>query len=219
MNSHLKRALILSLPLFLYISCNGQTKESIFTKGKKWEYKCIFYSTEEKVIDSFTIDMKVQSNLTAILSQQIPIIYEYPFDGKIIKETTGIIEDKAGINIHQPRLGNLYFTAILPMPSVNFPLGSNSESESETKIIKSSFEEINGKTIKQAKRSAGTDTFVYKDEVINCYVYEAENLSEIEELGKYNLRYWFNEKYGFVRYLYTKPDGSAIDIKLQNVTN
>lgn len=219
MSNYLKRSLTLSLPLFFFISCSGQITESIFTKGKKWEYKCNIYSIEEKVIDSFTIDMKVQSNITAILSQQIPIIYEYPHNGKIIKETTGIIEDKSGISIHQPRLGSLNFTAILPMPSVNFPLGSNSESESETKIIKSSFEEINGKTIKQAKRSAGTDTLLYKGEVVNCYVYEAENLSEIEEAGKYYLKYWFNEHYGFVRYLYTKPDGSSIDIKLVDIKN
>lgn len=137
----------------------------------------------------------------------------------MIQETTGIIEDETGISIHQPRLGDLYFTAILPMPSVNFPLENKTESEIETKILKSSFREINGKTIKQAKRSLGIDTLLYKGKLINCYVFEAENLNYITEIGKYSVRYWFNEKYGFVKYLYTKPDGTHIDIKLENITN
>lgn len=216
MSNYIKRALILSLPFSFFIACSGQ-RESIFIKGKKWEYKCKIYSPEEKVVDSFTIDMKVHSNITATLSQQIPIVYEYSHNGNFIKETTGIIEDKNGISIHQPRLGKLYFTAILPMPSVNFPLESNSESVSETKIIKSSFEEINGKTIKQAKRSAGTDYFVYKGDEIICFVYEAENLTEVDRIGKYTVRYWFNKDYGFVRYLFTKPDGSTFDIQLKNI--
>src|SRR5690606_29947729 len=130
-------------------------------------------------VDSFKIVMKIQHNLTALLSQQIPIIYEYPYGGNMIQETTGIIEDETGISIHQPRLGDLYFTAILPMPSVNFPLENKTESEIETKILKSSFREINGKTIKQAKRSLGIDTLLYKGKLINCYVFEAENLNYI----------------------------------------
>ena len=218
MSRCLKCVLILPMSLFIFISCSAQDAESIFTLGKKWVYSCTFYSKEQKIIDSFTIAMKIQSNLTALLSQQIPIMYEYPYDGKMIQETTGIIEDETGISIHQPRLGDLYFTAILPMPSVNFPLESKTKSEIETKILKSSFHQINGKTIKQAKRSLGVDSLNYKSELIKCYVFEAENLNYIPEIGRYKMRYWFNEKYGFVRYLYTTPEGNVIDIKLENIT-
>ena len=217
MNKHLKRSIGFIVTLVFFISCRGQATDSIFIKGKIWEYNCVIYSTEKEVINSFPITMEVESNLTAFLSQQTPIVYTYPYNEETIKETTGIIEDETGISIHQPRLGDLYFTAILPMPSINYPLQNESESQSETKIVKSSFNEINGKTIKQAKRTVGTDTISYKKEMITCYMYEAENLNLLGEVGKYSLKYWFNEKYGFVKYLYTKPDGSIVEINLENI--
>ena len=41
------------------------------------------------------------------------------------------------------------------------------------------------------------------------------NTSHIEELGQYKVTYLFNERFGFVRFLYEKPDGSIVDMRLK----
>lgn len=67
-HGRLKCVLLLSMSFFIFISCSAQDAENIFTSGKKWEYSCVFYSKEKKVVDSFKIVMKIQHNLTALLS-------------------------------------------------------------------------------------------------------------------------------------------------------
>lgn len=70
--------MILLLPLFMFFySFNSQT-DGIYSKGEEWKYDCIFYSSNQQVTDSFVMIVKVKSNLAAFISQQIPIVYEYP---------------------------------------------------------------------------------------------------------------------------------------------
>jgi len=217
--------LIFLMPLFMsFSSCNSQTdnRYDIYNKGKKWEYNCKFYSSNQQVTDSFIMTMEVKSNFAAFISQQIPIVYEYPDEnGEMIKDGTGVVVDESYISIHQPRIGKLTFASILPMPSIHLPLESENvvESYTETKITKSPFKELEGKTVKYKITSIGTDSLSFKDDMIKCYIYEAKQLNMIEEVGEYSMHYWFNEDYGFVRYLFFKPDESWVDIKLRDIIN
>ncbi len=207
------------LPLaLLFCACSGP-KGKIYTEGKQWKYSCVFYAPNGQVEDSFLIDLKVQANAIALLAGQIPIIYEYTSGGEKIQETTGVIEEEEMVSIHQPRMGKLSFTQILPMPTVGYPLGNKSESTIETKIEKSPFTELNGKIVKQTRRTLAPDSVSYKGTFIKCFTYEAENASLVQELGQYHLKYWFNAEKGFVRYLYTKPDGGTVVINLIEVTD
>jgi len=187
---------------------------NIYSKGKNWKYKCEFYGVDGKINDSFDVNMRVKSNIIAWITQQIPIVYEYPYNSENLIESTGVIENNEGISIHQPRLGKFNFTSILPMPSVAYPLEHKSESQIETTVTKSSFPGLNGKIVKQIRRNTGTGAIFYKEDSLKCFVYESENINLINEFGKYHVVYWFNKEYGFVKYLYTKPNGEVISLTL-----
>lgn len=216
-NQYLRVMVLLPLLFATLFSCASQ-EATIYKKGRKWTYNCTFYDTRNAVVDSFSIKMEVKNNRVALLSGQIPIVYNYNDNLEIIEELTGVIEEEDEISIHQPRLGKMNFTAILPMPSVRKPFEGISESEVETKIVKSSFPELNGKVVKQQKKTLGEATWIFKGEEIKCYLSEAKNTNLIEEFGQYSYKLWFNEKYGFVKYEYTKPDSTKVIIELSSMT-
>ena len=60
-----------------------------------------------------------------------------------------------------------------------------------------------------------TEEFDYNGNRLLCYKIEGWNVSHVEEFGQYKVTYFYNENYGFVRFLYEKPNGSIVDIKLK----
>ncbi|MFT4061152.1 MAG: hypothetical protein QM642_02220 [Edaphocola sp.] len=152
-----------------------------------------------------------------MLTGQIPIVYTYSIKGISYREPTGAIDDTEGISVHTPRLDTFAFTEVLPMPHVAKPFGRKFESTVETRIAKSTFKTLNGRTIRQQVVFEGRDSLLFLDKWTPCYKVKMENVDLHEQVGHYVAYYWFNEEYGFVRFLYLLPEGKSVDIKLTEV--
>ncbi len=78
---------------------------------------------------------------------------------------------------------------------------------------------IGGKTIH--KEIQYTDTTFYSapflKDSLKCWIMEGENVSHIDEFGRYYIKAWFNKTYGFVRWYYKTPDDEAIEFKLVKI--
>ena len=200
----------------LCIFCNGCTTKDtdfIYQSGREWIFDAYFYNEAEELTDTIEVKMETKRlNWTSLISGQKGLSFEY--DG--IKEKTGFTEDKEHIFLHPPRGGDFAFTTIVPMPEVKLPPTLISESTTELKIVKSAFKQLNGQTVSQKRQQMNeTEEFDYNGNQLLCYKIEGWNTSHIEEFGQYKVTYLFNERFGFVRLLYEKPDGSIVDIRLR----
>ena len=50
-----------------------------------------------------------------------------------------------------------------------------------------------------------------------CYKSVGKNLNYVEELGQFSVSYFFNEKYGFVKWIYLTPWKETVTISLSKV--
>lgn len=90
--------------------------------------------------------------------------------------------------------------------------------ETSTSFDKGKNETVNlaGKVIKQHLWVEDTTTIKYQNEALFCYVLKGENLNYIEELGEFKCTYFYNEKYGFVKWIYHPPWGDEVLISLRS---
>lgn len=200
-------------------STNKQDSKNIYLDKREWTFKVYFKDALENVIDTCQLKLTVgKTSISSLLANQEGILYTYSGcnDSKSYKETTGVDESSNGIFLHPPRLGEFAFTEVVPFPRINYPVELQSSSEIELKVAKSAFKMAENKTFKHIIERTTTDTLQYKNTTILCYVVEGRNTNYIEEIGRYKATYWFNQKYGFVRLSYFKPDKSSIDIVLEN---
>lgn len=193
-------------------SCSSYS--GLFPNGKTWSYKIDFYNKNSELEDSTLMRMVVKSNWVAALSNQIPIVYYYSLDGLSYEENTGAIDNKDHISVHSPRFGALNFTEVLPMPTLSKPFGAEFTSISETTVSKSTMKILSGKTINQKSEYVGKDSLVLFGKTIPCFKIKAENTDLYELVGHYVAYYWFNDRYGFVRFQYIKPSGEKVNIQL-----
>lgn len=208
-----RRALLLCISLCFFVSsCSSYS--TLFQKGRTWEYRVDFYTKTHELKDSALIKMVVKSNWVALLANQIPIVYYYTIDGLSYEEKTGAIDNKDNVSIHSPRFGSLSFTEVLPMPTISKPIGYSFKSISTTTVSKSTMSILNSKSIKQKAEYIGKDSLMLFGKAIYCFKIKAENLDLYNLVGHYTAYYWFNKKYGFIRFLYKKPSGEIVDIKL-----
>ena len=196
--------IIIFLVIIFCGGCNREEDNFIYKSGRKWIFNAYFYDKDKNLTD--TIEMKMQSkrfNSLSIISGQKGLNFEY----SEIKEKTGLTEDEKGISLHSPRQGVFVFTIIVPMPSVTLPPCNISESTIELNTLKTGIKELDKQIIYQATQQKNeTEEFYYKGNQLLCYKIEGWNTSHIEEIGQYKVTYFFNEHFGFVRFLYEKPE-------------
>ncbi|HXS35564.1 MAG TPA: hypothetical protein VN721_02600 [Flavipsychrobacter sp.] len=129
--------------------------------------------------------------------------------------TTSISEDNDEVSIPSPELGNLAFTIVLPSPSVSFPLITGVSSDIKTNVYKSEFAPALGKMLMQNRVLAGDKQFTLNGKKLDCFVIKGSNTNYLKELGKYQCEFLFNNSYGFVSFVYKKPNGETVNIALK----
>ena len=190
---------------------------SIYTDGRQWTYNVTFSDSSGTVLSSCTLQLSAgASSVSSVLAGQKGITYNYSNcdSAQSFEETTGVDESAEGIFLHPPRLGAFAFTEVVPFPRITYPAELITSSEVELTVRKSAFKPAENKTFQHIIERTVTDTIVYKDTRIPCYVIEGRNTNYIKEIGQYKCKYWFSPKYGFVRLLYYKPDSSTVDLVL-----
>jgi hypothetical protein len=214
--------------LFLSLqSCGTAEKASVYKPGRVWEYDVTVQDSSGTIVDSFQLYMKTRnSNVAEKAIRQITVEYEYLKNGKSFDtETTGIEDNTERIHIHPPRDSYFDVSEVVHFPFITKPIGSGFKTSTEIVIQKASFinrrtnEKINlaGKKIKQEITLTDSTTFLFKKKELKCYVVAGKNLNNLKELGQFSCQFYFNEKYGFVKLVYSTPWNSTITANLKSV--
>jgi hypothetical protein len=199
---------------FMLVLWGCSSKSGIYQTGREWNFCAYFYDANHVLTDSFPVKMKTTAfNWVCMFMPEQKGLHYY-YEGS--EEPTGYIEDETRIFLHPPRGGKFAFTEIVPMPEISFPLTSSVQSDVKLEVIRyANMEELSGQTILQKQeRTPNTEEYEYQGKNITCYKVEGWNTSHVETLGQYRVTYWFCPQLGFVRFLYTKPDHSVVDIRL-----
>lgn len=223
--------LLISSTLFLLFSCgNPEESASIYKPDRIWNYSVSITDHLGNISDTFTL---VKTSKTSAFFERIirPIAVEYEYksaDSLLIKERTGVVDNEKSISLHPPREHVLEFTEVAPFPGATKKMKSNTfisySSESDLHIQKATYfdkgrnetVDLAGKVIKQHLWVADTTTIKYQNETLFCYVLNGKNLNYIEELGEFKCTYFYNEKYGFVKWIYYPPWGDEVVIFLRD---
>jgi len=219
-------SVLLSLGFWLQ-SCKMGSNASVYKADRIWSFDVTVEDSTGNIVDSFQLNMKTRnSNVAEKAIRQITVEYEYLKNGKSFDtETTGIEDNTERIHIHPPRDSYFDVTEVVHFPFITKPIGSGFKSSTEMVIQKASFinrktnEKINlaGKKIKQEIALTDSTTFLFKKKEIKCYVVEGKNLNNLTELGQFTGKFYFNKKYGFVKFIYTTPWKSTIEANLKSV--
>ena len=224
---HFRYFLFIGLLYFCLNSCGTTEKASVYKPGRVWEFDVTVQDSSGIVVDSFQLNMKTRnSNVAEKAIRQITVEYEYLKNGKSFDtETTGIEDNTERIHIHPPRDSYFDVSEIVHFPFISKPFGRGFKTSTEMVIQKASFinrktnEKIDlaGKRIKQEVALVDSTTIVFKNKELKCYVIEGKNLNNIKELGQFSCKFYFNKKYGLVKFIYTTPWKSTIVANLKSV--
>lgn len=217
--------------LLFFLGCgNAEKYASIYKAGRIWNYDVSITDSLGNVVDTFSLVMTARkSSAMEKMIRPITVCYEYKMgDSLIEKECTGVVDNERSISLHPPREYVLEFTEMLPFPAASKQMKKDSwvsyRVEDELHIQKSSYfdkgrnktVDLAGKIIKQDLWSSDTITLTYNEEYVFCHKIEGKNLTQTEELGEFKCTYFFNEKYGFVKWIYHPPWGDEIVISLRS---
>jgi len=128
---------------------------------------------------------------------------------------TDLVEIQMPINYNFLENENL---VIAGYPSFSKSMLFGYTSESEHQFVKG-YGKLSGKKLKQYKAVTDSSTIQFKNEILSCKVAEYKNLSSIEEYGLYELKTFYNEKYGFLKMLYKYPNGKNVVFELIEIKN
>lgn len=231
----MKKILVLCLsiliPILFLFSCSNSAKHaSIYKLGRTWNYNVSISDSLGNMVDTFTLIMtsRASTSLEKMI-RPITVCYDYKIGDSLIQnECTGVVDNETSISLHPPREYVLEFTEVTPFPSAHKKFKSDSwnwyKSESELHIQKASYfdkaksqvVDLAGKVINQHLWADDTTTLSYQDSEVFCYVLKGKNLNYIQELGEFNCTYFYNEKYGFIKWVYYPSWGEKVEISLRS---
>lgn len=232
MNRIISSLLGCALLLFFFGCGNAEKYASIYKAGRIWNYDVSITDSSGNIVDTFSLikTSRASTSTEKMMGAPMMVCYEYKSgDSLLNKESTGVTDnEETSIYLHPPREYVLELTEITPFPRAHKEMKPNSwdwyQVKSELHIQKASYfdkgknETINlaGKTIEQHLWAEDTTTITYRNEAIFCYILKGKNLNHIEELGEFKCTYFFNEKYGFVKWIYHPPWGDEVVISLRS---
>lgn len=206
--------------------CSSQEKNPIYYEGREFIFQ-VTISKDSTILKTHKIKLKVTNGLYAKIIFEgkqtgVQWVYETGVDsttGKTMTETTGVIDDSTDVSLHPPRFGYMAFTEIPPFPDISLPPDTGSTSTITLYGIRG-HGDLDGKKIKKTFKVVGeTSLTLFKKTYKNVWVIKGENTNYLKELGQYKVTYWFDEKFGFIRMKYEKPNGEIVDMKLEKVKN
>ncbi len=173
---------------------------NLFVTDESWlivQTKCIW--KYPPIIDSL-------GSISYITGTTGIVDWNYPFPFNLLFPSQ--------IWIHPPRQLYLRMAQMVPFPKVMLPIEKGQVIPWEL-TPKKGWEELEGKTV--TGHIVVTDKIFFDNPVVNDWCWVLETIGE-SEIGNFNSKYYFHEKYGFV-YLYYdfneyQVEMSLIDAKL-----
>ena len=208
-------------------SCKMGSNASVYKPARVWSFDVTVQDSTGNIVDSFQLNMKTRnSNVAEKAIRQITVEYEYLKNGKSFDtEITGIEDNTERIHIHPPRDSYFDVSEVVHFPFITKPIGSGFKTSTEIVIQKAFIinrmtnEKINlaGKRIKQEIALTDSTTFLFNKKELKCYVVAGKNLNNLKELGQFTCEFYYNKKYGFLKFIYTTPWKSTIEANLKSV--
>lgn len=225
--NHYLPFIAIGLLSFCLQSCGTAEKASVYKPGRVWEFDVTVQDSSGIVVDSFQLNMKTRnSNVAEKAIRQVTVEYEYLKNGKTFDtETTGIEDNTQRVHIHPPRDSYFDVSEVVHFPFITKPIGLGFKSSTEIVIQKASYTnrktnekiDLAGKRIKQEIALIDSTAISFKKKELKCFVVQGKNLNYLKELGQFTGKFYFNEKYGFVKFIYTTPWKSTITANLKSV--
>ncbi|MDL2262489.1 hypothetical protein LJC11_03185 [Bacteroidales bacterium OttesenSCG-928-I21] len=206
----MKKLAFIFIMYFFCSSCITKDRNFIYQSDREWIFDACFYNEIKELTNIIEVKMKTE------LSNDTLAFVNYEYNG--IKQGSSFVENQERVSFVSPKLDVFAFTPILPYPAVSFPPSKKSKSTITSENIGeyANKEELDGLTFLQKMQQQNeTENFEYNGTQLLCYKIEGWNTSHVEEFGQYKVTYFFNERFGFVRFLYEKPDGSIVDMRLK----
>ncbi|MCX6271171.1 MAG: hypothetical protein NTU44_08130 [Bacteroidetes bacterium] len=133
--------------------------------------------------------------------------------GWIRDDTTGVIENDKKLWIHPPRHCQYTITEIAPFPDVEFPCEINKK-YGKILYIGNGWGEWDNLKIKSSYEIVGKESRKIGTKNCECWIIESESDSE---LGISHLTTAYNEKIGFVEFIYSFYNEVKIKIELMRI--
>lgn len=178
----------------------------ITSSGKRWEYE---KHKQDEIIIRYEYTNETENRIS---KHQI----SYPdFGSWIAENTTGVIENVEEVWMH-PFRGNQYiFTEVAPFPHVEFPLDVGKTWYSNLSIHSGwgSWSDTNG-NISYEITGKNRKKFPFHDKEIVYYVIDSKANFPF---GISKAKFWFSEKFGFLKMEYSMYNGEYLSILLNDV--
>ncbi len=159
--------------IIVFCGCSSY-KHSIYKKVDSYLYEISFINENNDTTTTCSLTLSILSD------KRINYLYSQ-CDKRDYLETTTYNKSKNAIDLHPPRMGNLYFTGILPFPTYSYPIGCIVEATGEIIIKKSTFKQAKGKTITYEYRQDGEDSLIYNKEKLECFIIKGKNTNLLKE--------------------------------------
>jgi len=226
--------LILLIALFASWIKTNDKDATIYKYGRVWNYGVVITNDSGIIVDTFSI--KMNTSKPTILERivgKIVLRYDYSRAGNITQgKRIGITDNDNSIYVPAPDEFSLGYTNIVPNPSfskqeLNKESWKKEKNSGYSKAMNkpSYFDKkqnkkisIDGKKIEYTIETSDTTTLTHRGQDLFCYIQEVKNTNLIEELGQFNGRYYFNEQYGMIKWIYGTPWNETVTITL-NETN
>lgn len=211
------------------------THNNIYKKDREWTYKGTFLDKNGVPKDSQRVVLTVTGK---DFFGQTGIKYKYlDNEGKKLEwettegkdsygkteiysrvkevEETGVIEGPDKVWIHPPRSLGFRFTELTAFPEIHKPFREGKEWTGVLSIGKG-WGKWEGIEVQQHYKIAGQkDIAASMMNFTNCWQIDAT--AESKE-GIYRTTFYFHDKYGFVKWEYTRPDSSKVILDLEKIS-
>jgi len=201
--------------ILLFTGCNEPNKfflnrESLLT------YSLSSIDAKGNIKDCGKLKVNIEPSWKMWFAFDQTMSYQYKDceTGDSLYEITGFFLDEHNFDLHPPRLGSLYFTEILPFPSVSIPISIGNSKTSELTVAKSTFNQLNGKKVNTSLEVTDTFRVNYRNKSELVYRLKGENTNLIKELGQFHCEYLVSPQIGFIEMKFRKPDGTMLKLVL-----
>lgn len=207
--------LLFFVGISIFQSCGNKQSYEIYVPGSSTIYNVRIFKNDSLIKnDSIQLNVLKQDSKIQSTFGQRSIEWVYLSEDTNNVEVTGVTEKMNGksVFLHPPRNHYLKFTELAPFPDINLTIG-NTTSISYTTITHG-FGDWNGKTIKKLDTLKIDEKEIVKVDslVLECYV--KTGISNETPIGKIHSRFYFNNRYGFIKLVYNiEEDNETVIIE------
>lgn len=207
--------------MLLMTSCQTQNSTIPYKVGQSYIFKVTVKDLNSTLLQTDTLTMIIKNKglIGGILGMNMAEWKSSTFTDNNQKRGINIETDLAEIQmpINYDYLENENLV-IAGYPSFSKSMLFGYTSESDHQFVKG-YGKLSGEKLKQYKTVTDSSTIQFKNKMLSCKVAEYKNLSAIEEYGLYELKTFYNEKYGFLKMLYKYPNGKNVVFELIEIKN